>query len=402
MIRTGKWRDLRLEMPRSPPRSVLDQAARIVEDIERGGWEALRRWSLRLDGMEPRTYTPRDMLEAWRRAPPRLRDAMALMASRVQALSEEQMPRPASLPGPLEARTIWRPIETVGVYAPGGRHPYPSTLIMCAVPARVAGVKRIAAASPLKTPEAETLMLAAAHVARVDTLLSAGGPQAVAALALGLAGPPADKIVGPGGPYVQAAKKLLHGRVGIDMVAGPTELVAISDGTLDPRLLALDLAAQAEHGPGGLSLLLDTDPRHLGEVEEQLRRLYRPGSADVYLAETESLTEALRAAEEVAPEHLLLAVEHPEKLLPHVRSAGAVSLGAPPALLDYTAGTNHVLPTSRWARWRGGLSVYDYLKPVYVAAGFDPQLARAAATLAEAEGLTLHAESIKARLEEES
>lgn len=400
MIRVGRWSELAPHLlSRTASPEVRERVEEIVRDVEERGWEALREWSLRLDGIEPAAYTRREMEEEWRRLPPRLAWALSTAARRIREVHEAQLPQPVEAPGPVAARTVWRPLRVAAIYAPGGRHPYPSTLLMAAIPARVAGVEHVAAASPLKTPEARRIMLAAARLAEVDVLLSAGGAQAVAALALGLAAPPADKIVGPGGPYVQEAKRLLQGKTGIDMVAGPTELVAISDGTGDPEDLALDLAAQAEHGPGGLSLLLDTEEEHLRAVGEALEPLHAPGHADIYLALVDSIGEAVEAANRVAPEHLLIYTRNPSALLPRVVNAGAVSLGTPPALLDYTAGTNHILPTGGWARWRGGLTVYDYLKPVYVVEGLDEELAEAAAEIAEAEGMKLHAESIKRRLQ---
>ncbi len=403
MIRRGEWSRLSHEvLSRSARQPDTRGVEQIVRDVEERGWEALREWSLRLDGLEPRVYRRPEMETAWRRLERPLREALSLAARRIRDLHRAQLPRPRGLGGAVAAQTIPVPVGRVGVYAPGGRHPYPSTLLMCAIPAKVAGVEYVAAASPLRSREAETLMLAAAHLSGVDALLSAGGPQAVAALAFGVGVEPVDKVAGPGGVYVQAAKRLLYGRVGLDMVAGPTELVAVSDGTAEPELLALDLAAQAEHGPGGLSLLLDTDQGHLDAVYRELEELVGEDYADIYLARVDTLEEALEAANRLAPEHLLLAVEEPRRLLPAVRNAGAVSLGTPPALLDYTAGTNHVLPTMGWARWRGGLSVYDFLKPVYVVEGADPLLAEAAARLAEAEGLRLHAESLRRRLRRDS
>lgn len=304
-------------------------------------------------------------------------------------------------------------LERVGVYVPGGKAAYPSTVLMNAIPAKVAGVTEIIMAMPAVNDELSPVALAAAAIAGVDRVFSIGGAQAVAALAYGAAPVPAvDKIVGPGNRYVAAAKRLVFGVVGIDMIAGPSEVVIVADDSADPNWLALDLFAQAEHDEDARALLVTADPGLPDKVEanmnQQLAGLER---ADIIRASLErngalirvkTLEQACHVVNRLAPEHLGLAVRDPRALLAGVRHAGAIFLGhyASEVLGDYCAGPNHVLPTGRSARFSSPLGVYDFQKRsslLECTAASAAKLAKTASTLARAEGLTAHARAAELR-----
>jgi histidinol dehydrogenase len=304
----------------------------------------------------------------------------------------------------------WTALESVGVYVPGGRAAYPSTVLMNCIPARVAGVERVAMVTP--PGKLEPAVLAAAREAGVTEIWRVGGAQACAALAFG-AGPirPVDKIVGPGNAYVTAAKRRLYGIVGIDALAGPSEIVVVADAANDPAWIAADLLSQAEHDPAAQSILIADDEAFaaavVAEVERQLATLATgadaaaswQGHGAVVIA---PLDAAPGLVDRIAPEHVEFAVADPRRLADRVRHAGAIFLGryAPEALGDYVAGSNHVLPTSRSARFSSGLGVYDFLKRTSIvgcdAAAFQA-LAGPTETLATAEGLPAHARSISIR-----
>lgn len=306
------------------------------------------------------------------------------------------------------------PLDRVGVYVPGGQAAYPSTVLMTVTPARVAGVGEVIVTVPTPNGERNAHVLAAMRIAGVDRVFTVGGPQAIAALAYGTdTVPRVDKIVGPGGALVAAAKRLAFGPVGIDSIAGPSEVLIVSDSSADPRWMALDLLAQAEHDVAAQAILLSPDTAHLDRVEAaletELERLSRADTIRRSLAErgalvrTRDLAEACEIANRVAPEHLELAVRDPDALLPAIRHAGAIFLGAWSAevLGDYSAGPSHVLPTFGTARYASPLGVSDFQKRSSIirstAASVAP-LARIAADIASAEGLTAHAASACARL----
>ena len=306
------------------------------------------------------------------------------------------------------------PLDRVGLYVPGGRAAYPSSVLMNALPARVAGVRELVMASPTPPGEGNALVLAAAHLAGVDRVFSIGGAHAIGALAYGTATVPrVDKIVGPGNAYVAAAKRQVFGAVGIDLIAGPSEILVICDGHTDPEWVALDLFSQAEHDEIAQAILLSPDAGFLDAVQaaaaQLLPQMPRRAVIEASLAargaliEVRDLNEACEVANRVAPEHLELSVEDPRALLPKLRHAGAIFLGrwSSEAIGDYCAGPNHVLPTGGTARFSSPLGVYDFQKRtslIGVSREGAQRLGRLAATLAEGEGLQAHARSAAARI----
>jgi histidinol dehydrogenase len=309
-------------------------------------------------------------------------------------------------------------LQRVGIYVPGGKASYPSSVLMNALPAKVAGVEEIVMVVPAPGGEINDLVLAAAHIAGVDRIFTIGGAQAIAALALGTATVPAvDKIVGPGNVYVAAAKRQVFGRVGIDMVAGPSEILVICDGGTDPDWVAMDLFSQAEHDEDAQSLLLCPDSGYLDAVQASIERLLPDlERADIIrlsltahgaMIRTRDLAEAITLSNQLAPEHLELSVADPESLLPLVRNAGAIFMGplTSEALGDYCAGPNHVLPTSRSARFSSPLGVYDFQKRsslIKCSARGACELGSVVAVLARGESLTAHARSAEIRMEKNS
>jgi histidinol dehydrogenase len=373
---------------------IWPQVAEIVGDVRARGDAALLDWTERLDGVRldsPRV--PAAELAAGILAPEAL-DALLRLATAVELFNAPQRPpdvRVSPYPG-IEAERRFVPLDSVGIYAPGGLAAYPSTLAMTVVPAHVAGVRRIAVA----TPRPSTGMLAAARELGVDEVYAVGGAQAIAALAFGTETvAPVAKIVGPGNRWVTAAKLLVSAHVGIDLPAGPTEVVIIADETADPALAAADLAAQLEHGPDGAALLLTTSAALATTVAALCP------AAEVRVVA--SLDEAIDAANAFAPEHLQLHVADPEALAERVTSAGAVFLGEQTSsvLGDYAVGTNHVLPTGGLARSSGGLGLEAFMKPIQLVRATPEGVAAAAEIvrpLARVEGLPLHAAAVEARL----
>jgi histidinol dehydrogenase len=306
------------------------------------------------------------------------------------------------------------PLSRVGVYAPGGLASYPSTVLMAAIPARIAGVPEIIMASPVGTRGINPVVVVAAQIAGVDRIFKVGGAQAVAAMAYGTESVPAvDKIVGPGNAWVATAKKLVFGRTGIDMIAGPSEILVIADGSADPAVAAADLLSQAEHDELASSILLTPDEifakQVAAEVKAQLKQLSRESIAAKAIRNyglvvvTQDLAEAVEVANRFAPEHLELLVKDPKAMLAGIRNAGAVFLGhyTPEAMGDYMAGPNHILPTGGTARFSSPLGVYDFVKRTSVLAFSEKSLAKYGKTAAEfaaIEGLEAHGKSILARL----
>jgi histidinol dehydrogenase len=392
----------------------------IIDDVRRRGDAALIEYTLKFDRLE---LTPEDLVvadsafaEADRTVAAEARAALGLAAERIEAFHRRQIPaddRYTDGAG-VELGLRWTAIEAVGLYVPGGTAAYPSSVLMNAIPARVAGVERIAMVVPTPDGVINPLILVAARLAGVHEVYRVGGAQAVAALAHGTETVrPVDKIVGPGNAYVAAAKRLVFGTVGIDMIAGPSEVVVIADADNDPDWIASDLLAQAEHDAAAQAILLTDSPRLADDVatavERQLKTLARTETAAASwrdhgaIVTVGSLAAAAEIANRLAPEHLELAVAEPEALLARIRNAGAVFLGryTPEVIGDYVGGPNHVLPTARSARFSSGLSVFDFVKRTTLLKLGAEQLRAlgpAAIALAEVEGLDAHARSVAIRL----
>lgn len=373
---------------------ALSAVAPIVADVRARGDAALLEWTVKLDGPPPEGFrVPAEQIESATVAP-EAHEALRRMIEAVRSFSQAQRPLDTSVeavPG-VVAQRRWVPIAAVGLCVPSGRAPLPSSLVMTAVPAQVAGVERLAIVTA--RPAAGTLVVA--RELGLDEVYAIGGAQAVAALAYGTESIPAvDKIVGPGNAYVTAAKLLVSSRVGIDLPAGPSELVVIADESADPATCAADLLAQAEHGPESEAFLLTDDAVLSAEVATLV-----VGNANVRVETVESLDEALARSEAYAPEHLELLVADPEPLLRCVRNAGTVFVGTSAVVGDYAAGATHVLPTSGLARAAGGLGLESFLKPLQVVRADAAGVAAAreiALPLATLEGLPLHAAALASR-----
>jgi histidinol dehydrogenase len=394
--------------------------AAIVEDVQRRGDPALVDYTNRFDRVSLTAGELRiargEIDAAVGQVPAKTIAALKLAARRIKDYHRRQMPNGVLYrdAAGLQLGWKWTPIDAAGLYVPGGTAAYPSSVLMNAVPAKVAGVKRLVMTVPAPDGKLNPLVLAAAKIAGVDEIYRVGGAQAVAALAYGTATiAPVDKITGPGNAYVAAAKRMVFGRVGIDLIAGPSEVVIVADRRNEPRWIAVDLLAQAEHDTAAQSVLITDDARFAdavaAAVDEELKTLPRAAIAveswrrHGAILIVRRLSEVPALVDRLAPEHLQLAVEAPDALAAKVRHAGAIFLGrhTPEALGDYLAGPNHVLPTSRTARFSSGLGVFDFLKRTSLIACDARGLAKlgaAAVTLAEAEGLDAHARSIAVRL----
>jgi histidinol dehydrogenase len=395
-------------------------AAAIVEDVRRRGDTALFAYTRRFDGVAPGRrglrVPARDIAAAWRAVPAAARKALELAAARIEDFHRRQLPGDAAWTDGAGIRLGWRwtAIDSVGIYVPGGRNAYPSSVLMNAVPAKVAGVERIAMTVPTPRGAIDPMVLAAARLVGIDEIHRVGGAQAVAALAYGTRSiAPVDKVVGPGNAYVAAAKRLVFGRVGIDAIAGPSEVVVVADGANDPAWIAADLLSQAEHDTSAQAILVTDDAAFAEAVERavaaHLQRLPRAGIAGASWRDhgavilVRDLAEAPAVVDRIAPEHLELAVADPDALFARIRHAGSVFLGrhTPEAVGDYVAGTNHVLPTARTARFSSGLNLLDFMKrTTFVGCGPGglAAIGPAAVELAHAEGLQAHALSIEIRL----
>jgi histidinol dehydrogenase len=350
---------------------------------------------------------------------PEQRSALELAAQRVRAYAEHQRLESWSYTeadGTLLGQQVM-PMDRVGLYVPGGKAAYPSSVLMNAIPARVAGVGELVMVVPTPDGEVNNMVLAAASIAGVDRVFAVGGAQAVAALAYGTETVPAvDKIVGPGNAYVASAKRMVFGKVGIDMIAGPSEILVLCDGNTDPDWIAVDLFSQAEHDEDAQSILVSPDGDFLDRVMASIERLLpEMPRAEIITASLEGqgaliqvrdMEEAVAVANQVAPEHLELSVEDPQAIAGRIRHAGAIFMGRYTAevLGDYCAGPNHVLPTSRTARFFSPLGVYDFQKRsslIYCSAQGASALGKSAAVLAHGEGLTAHARSAEMRIRED-
>ncbi|WOI56844.1 histidinol dehydrogenase [Palleronia sp. LCG004] len=400
---------------------VDDAVAAIIADVRARGDAALIELTARFDRLDltPGTlFFTEDEIDAHvARVPEAERAALELAAGRIRAYHERQMPGDAQWEDDTGATLGWRwgPVDAAGLYVPGGLASYPSSVLMNAIPAKVAGVERLVVAVPTPDGRVNPLVLLAARIAGVDQVLRVGGAQAIAAFAYGTESvAPVDKITGPGNAYVAAAKRRVFGRVGIDMIAGPSEILVIADADNDPDWIALDLLSQAEHDESAQSILV-TDDANLANsvaaaVEARLETLERRDIAGASwrdfgaIVVVGDLDEAAALANRIAAEHLELCVDDPEPLAARIRHAGAMFLGkwTPEAIGDYVGGPNHVLPTARSARFSSGLSVLDFLKRTTMARMTPAALGAiggAAETLARSESLEAHGLSVRARLD---
>ncbi|MBF0283797.1 MAG: histidinol dehydrogenase [Magnetococcales bacterium] len=406
--------------------STIEQTvARIVAHVRQRGDAALADYTRQFDRIDltPETlaFSEGEIAAFCAQVPPRELEALELAAQRIRAYHQWQMPEMGVKTytdgeGAVLGQRL-TPLDRVGLYVPGGRASYPSSVLMNAIPARVAGVRELVMVVPTPDNVVNPLILAAARLAGVDRVFRVGGAQAVAALAFGTASVPAvDKIVGPGNIYVATAKRQVFGQVGIDMIAGPSEILVIADAENDPRWIAADLLSQAEHDQDAQSILITDDPHFADAVERALRAHLETLSRRKICEDSltgrgalivaRSLEEACVLASQVAPEHLELAVADPWRWMPSIRNAGAIFLGrhTPEAMGDYVAGPNHVLPTSGTARFSSPLGVYDFIKRSSVIACSPSSMRRigpAASILAHSEGLTAHQLSVDLRLEGE-
>ncbi|MBO1077695.1 histidinol dehydrogenase [Roseomonas haemaphysalidis] len=410
-----------LDMARDTTARVDGAVAEIIAQVRRSGDSALLELTARFDRWQPASaealrVTPAEIDAALAECDPALIAALDHAATRIERFHRAQMPADVLLDDPagLSLGMRWGAIDAVGIYVPGGKAAYPSSVLMNAIPARVAGVSRVAMCVPTPGGVLNPLVLAAARRAGVSEVWRIGGAQAIAALAWGTASiPPVDRVAGPGNAYVAEAKRQVFGRVGIDSIAGPSEVVVIADRWQDPARVAMDLLAQAEHDESAQSILITDSATLAGAVEravqDALQTLPRAAIAGESWARNgavivaRSLEEAAALSDRLAPEHLELLVEEPRALFARIRHAGAAFLGGfcPEALGDYIAGPNHVLPTGRTARFASGLSVFDFLKRTTWVDATQEGLAAIgpdAVLLAEAEGLGAHAQSIAMRL----
>ncbi|MFO7855249.1 MAG: histidinol dehydrogenase [Paracoccaceae bacterium] len=410
-----------LSAKRESSPEVDDAVAAILSDVRRRGDAALIEFTARFDGLDltPETLRVSEAeIEAGAAAVPAdRRAALETAAGRIAAYHARQRPEDADWEDAAGARLGWRwtAVEAAGLYVPGGLASYPSSLLMNAIPAREAGVERLVVTMPAPGGAIDPLILAAARIAGVDEIWRVGGAQAIGALAYGTESiRPVDKIVGPGNAYVAAAKRRVFGTVGIDMIAGPSEILIVADGEQNPNWLAMDLMSQAEHDESAQAILVTPDPALAEAVSAAVERLlgtlerraiagasWRDNGATILVRD---LAEAAAVSNRIAPEHLEIATDDPEAMLPAIRHAGAIFLGAwtPEAIGDYVGGPNHVLPTARSARFSSGLSVLDFMKRTtlaWMSPGALGAVGPAAETLARAEGLEAHALSVRLRLD---
>ncbi len=405
---------------RESSQEVGDIVATIIADVRARGDASVVDYTNTFDkaGVTAQTlrFTQEEIERGAAQVTPEVVNALQYAHDRIRAHHEKQKPVDHIYQDHLGVTlgTRWTAIEAVGIYVPGGLASYPSSVLMNAVPAKVAGVERIAMVVPTPNGQLSSSILAAARIAGVTEIYRIGGAQAVAALAYGTATiKPVDKVVGPGNAFVAAAKRQVFGQVGIDMIAGPSEVLVIADGSANPAWVAADLIAQTEHGAGARSILITTEKglasAVIAEVARQLAILPKEAIAregwDKFGAviTVPSLDEAVILANRIASEHVELAIDDPQSLVPRIRNAGAIFLGhhTPEAIGDYVGGSNHVLPTAGSARFASGLGVLDFMKRTSIL-GCDPgslaELAEAAIVLSEVERLDGHGRSISIRL----
>ncbi len=403
-------------------RSVAETVDHIIARVRKEGDSALVELTNQLDRRdveqpEQLELAPEVLQQACERLPAEILEALKTAAARIEAFHQRQTSeswRYEEADGTQLGQRV-TPLDRVGLYVPGGKAAYPSSVLMNAIPAKVAGVGELVMVVPAPDGEFNDLVLAAAHVAGVDRLFTIGGAQAIAALAYGTATVPAvDKIVGPGNIYVATAKRAVFGKVGIDMIAGPSEICVVCDGKTNPEWIAADLFSQAEHDELAQAILIATDGDYIESVIAAMQSLMESMPRADIIAESmrsrgccievANLDQAIEVVNLVAPEHLELSVEDPEALLENIRHAGAIFMGryTAEALGDYCAGPNHVLPTSGTARFSSPLGVYDFQKRTSIvacSAQGAAELGKTASVLARGEGLVAHAVSAEARID---
>lgn len=400
---------------------IHQRVIEIIADIRNRGDQALLEFTNRFDHCEFKNACELELSfdqlkQAWSRLPSDKAAALETAASRIHAYAEKQKLQSwqyNEVDGNILGQKI-TPLDKAGLYVPGGKAAYPSSVLMNAIPAQVAGVGELIMVVPAPYGETNSLVLAAAYLAGVDRVFTIGGAQAIAALAYGTPTIPAvDKIVGPGNIYVATAKKLVFGQVGIDMIAGPSEILIICDGQTNPDWIAMDLFSQAEHDENAQAILISTDEAFLDEVEASINKLMPEMERATIIAcslktrgafiKVPDLNQAAEVANRIAPEHLELSVADPESLSQAIRHAGAIFMGryTAEALGDYCAGPNHVLPTSGTARYSSPLGVYDFQKRtslINCSAAGAQHLGKIASVLARGESLTAHARSAEFRI----
>jgi len=403
----------------SVPEAVENIVSKIVSDVEVRGDDALFEYTERFDGIllneDTVEVSPDEIASAFRKVNADDIDILRFSAARIEKFHRRQIEESWSYLDDegVELGQLLRPLERVGIYAPGGLATYPSTVLMAAVPARIAGVGEIILVTPTREGCVDPVMLVAASLSGVKRIFKIGGAQAIAALACGTKSVPrVDKIVGPGNIYVATAKRMVYGKTGIDMIAGPSEIVIISDGMAEPEVVAADLLSQAEHDLMASAILLTPDREFADRVAAETRMQAKELESSVATEALENygaaiitadMDEAIDIANSLAPEHLELAVKKPRDLLGRITNAGAVFLGTntPEVLGDYIAGPNHILPTGGTARFSSPLGVYDFVKRINVISFSDKALEKhglKAAGFADIEGLEAHKKSIMIRL----
>ena len=402
-------------------KDVANTVEEIINTIRSKGDKALIDYSIKFDGVKAKSMAdliiPQEELEkSFDGLSDKQKDAIKIAAERIKAYHLKQNQQTWSYTekdGTFLGQKI-TPLDRVGLYVPGGKAAYPSSVLMNAIPAKVAGVEELIMVVPTLNGTTNQLVLAAAYISRVDMVITVGGAQAIAALAYGTESiPKVDKIVGPGNIYVATAKRAVFGQVGIDMIAGPSEILIICDGNTDPDWIAVDLFSQAEHDEDAQSILLCPDKTFIDKVEKSIEKLLpsmdRKNIIETALKNrgalihTEDMDEAIAISNRIAPEHLELSVENPETFLDSIKHAGAIFMGkyTCEALGDYCAGPNHVLPTSGTARFSSPLGVYDFQKKsslIMASRESANTLGKIAATLADGEGLQAHAKSARYRV----
>jgi len=400
--------------------TVVTTVNEIIESVKSNGDSALLDYSIKFDSlnassMKDLVISPDTLTEAYENLPNQEKNAIQIAAERIRSYHQKQVQETWTYEdedGTLLGQKI-TPIDRVGLYVPGGKAAYPSSVLMNAIPAKVAGVNELVMVFPAPSGVTNNLVLAAAHISGVDRVFTIGGAQAIAALAYGTESvPKVDKIVGPGNIYVATAKRAVFGQVGIDMIAGPSEILIICDGKTNPDWIAMDLFSQAEHDEDAQSILLCPDEKFISQVESSIIKLLPNMDRKKIiqaalkgrgaLIKTKDIADAIDIANTIAPEHLELSVDEPERLLGSIKHAGAIFMGRNTceSLGDYCAGPNHVLPTSGTARFSSPLGVYDFQKKssiIMVSNKGATSLGNVAATLADGEGLQAHAESARYR-----
>lgn len=412
--------DKLLGSKREVSQSVDDRVSEIIRHVRENGDKALIAYTDQFDHVNLEKtglkITEKELKDAIEKVPQQTLEALKLAHTRITTYHQMQLPENKQFIDAIGVELGWRwtAVESVGLYVPGGTATYPSSVLMNAIPAKVAGVERIVMVVPTPNGIINPLVMAAAQLSGISEIYRVGGAQAVAALAYGTETiEPVVKIVGPGNAYVAAAKRKVFGKVGIDMIAGPSEVLILADKANDPNWIAADLLAQAEHDEAAQSILMTDSAEFAEKVEKavatQIKGLKRSATAEASWRDygaiilVDDFKSAIKLANRVAPEHLELAVENAEALLANVRNAGAVFIGryTPETIGDYVGGSNHVLPTARSARFSSGLSVLDYMKRTSVLKLGAEQLrilGPAAIEIAEAEGLQAHGRSVALRL----